>query len=85
MEGGGGMSAAHEVLTLFNAGVSVRDISPLVRMDEESIREVLTRQMKRPRKVSSVTYMARVCPLFDSCRDCTFQTCELDKTRTVIE
>ena len=77
------MSATERALALFRAGVPVRDIGPLVGMGGEPLRELLTRWGKRPRAGASVTYMARVCPFHDSCRDCSFQACALDRVREV--
>lgn len=77
------MSATERALALFRAGVPVRDIGSLVGMSGEPLRELLTRQGERPRTSATVTYMARVCPFHDSCRDCSFQTCALDKLRPV--
>lgn len=77
------MSPTKKALALFRAGVPVRDIGSLVGMSGEPLRELLTRQGERPRTSATVTYMARVCPFFDSCRDCTFQSCALDKFREV--
>lgn len=77
------MSATRDALALFSAGVPVRDIGPLVGMEPESVREVLTRWGERPRTTATVTYAVRVCPFHDSCRDCTFQACALDRVRAV--
>ena len=40
---------------------------------------VMSDERERPRTSATVTYMARVYPFHDSCRDCSFQTCALDK------
>ena len=77
------MSATERALALFSAGVPVRDIAPLVGMELEALRGTLTRWGERPQTSATVTYMARVCPFHDSCRDCSFQTCALDKLRPV--
>lgn len=77
------MSAAERALALFRAGVPVRDIGPLVGMSGEPLRELLTRQGERPQARATITYMARVCPFHDSCRDCTFQACALDRVKAV--
>ena len=77
------MSATERALALFRAGVPVRDIGSLVGMELEALRELLTRSGERPQTSDTVTYMARVCPFHDSCRDCSFQTCALDKLQPV--
>ena len=77
------MSAAERALALFSAGVPVRDISTLVGIELETLRGTLTRWGERPRERATTTFMVRVCPFHDSCRDCSFQTCALDKLRPV--
>ena len=77
------MSPTKKALALFRAGVPVRDIGSLVGMSGEPLRELLTRQGERPQTSATVTYMARVCPFHDSCRDCTFQVCALDRVKAV--
>ena len=77
------MSATERALALFRAGVPVRDIGSLVGMELEALRELLTRSGERPRTSATVTYMARVCPFHDSCRDCTFRVCALDRVKAV--
>ena len=77
------MSPTKKALALFRAGVPVRDIGSLVGMSGEPLRELLTRQGERPRTSATVTYMSRVCPFHDSCRDCTFQACALDRVKAV--
>lgn len=77
------MSATERALALFRAGVPVRDIGPLAGMSGEPLRELLTRSGERPRASVSVTYMARVCPFFDTCRDCTLSSCALDRVKAV--
>ena len=74
------MSPTKKALALFRAGVPVRDIGSLVGMSGEPLRELLTRQGERPRTSATV---ARVCPFHDSCRDCTFQVCALDRVKAV--
>ena len=77
------MSPTKKALALFRAGVPVRDIGSLVGMSGEPLRELLTRQGERPQARTTVTYMSRVCPFHDSCRDCTFQACALDRVKAV--
>ena len=71
------MSAAAQALELFSMGVPVQQIRGITGL------AVLMRWGQRPRTTPSVTYLARVCPFFDSCRDCTFPGCALDKFREV--
>ena len=77
------MSPTKKALALFRAGVPVRDIGSLVGMSGEQLRELLTRQGERPKARVTVTYMSRVCPFQDSCRDCTYQACALDRVKAV--
>lgn len=77
------MSTTERALALFSAGVPVRDIGPLVGMELETLRRILARWGKRPQARASITYMTRVCPFHDSCRDCTFRTCALDRVKAV--
>lgn len=77
------MSATERALSLFAAGVSVQDIGHLTGISGESLRELLTRFGERSRTSATVTYMARVCPFHNSCRDCKFTACALDKVKAV--
>ena len=77
------MSATERALALFRAGVAVRVIGSLGGVSGEPLRELLARQGEGPKTSAPVTYMARVCPCHDSFRDCSFQTCALDKLRPV--
>lgn len=77
------MSAATQALELFSMGVPVQQIRGITGLDAVTTAAVLTRSGQRPRTTPSVTYLARVCPFFDSCRDCTFQGCALDRFREV--
>lgn len=77
------MSVTERALALFNAGVPVRDIGPMTGLTGEPLRELLTRSGERPRISATITYMVRVCPFHDSCRDCEFQTCALDRVKAV--
>ena len=78
------MSAAERALALFSAGVPVRDIGHLTGITGEPLRELLTRSGERSRTSATVTYMARVCPFHDSCRDCEFKACVLDRVKAVM-
>lgn len=75
------MSAAEQAVRLFEAGVPVRDIGDMV--GRAVVEEALTHFAKRPKYSGTTTRVMRVCPFFDSCRDCTFQGCALDKFRKV--
>lgn len=75
------MSAAEQAVRLFEAGVPVRDIGDMV--GRAVVEEALTRFAKRPKCSGTTTRVMRVCPFFESCRDCVFQTCELDRFREV--
>ena len=77
------MSATERALALFSAGVPVRDIGHLTGITGEPLRELLTRWGERPRASAAITYMARVCPFHDSCRDCKFPSCVLDRVKAV--
>ena len=57
--------------------ISVGQSIPLLNI------RMMSDERERPRTSATVTYMARVCPFHDSCRDCSFQTCALDKLRPV--
>ena len=77
------MSAAAQTLELFSMGVPVQQIREITGLGADATAAVLMRWGQRPRTTTSVTYMARVCPFFDSCRDCTFPGCALDRFREV--
>lgn len=77
------MSATAQALELFSMGVPVQQIRGITGLDVDTTATILTRSGQRPRTTPSVTYLARVCPFFDSCRDCTFPGCALDKFREV--
>lgn len=77
------MSAAEQAVRLFKAGVPVRNIGGMVGMARTAVEETLTHFAKRPRYSGTTTHLMRVCPFFDSCRDCTFWGCALDKFREV--
>lgn len=77
------MSTAEQAVRLFEAGVPVRDIGDMVGMARNAVEEVLTHFAQRPKYSGTTTRVMRVCPFFDSCRDCTFQGCALDKFREV--
>lgn len=78
------MSAASQAVELFAAGVPVREIGEIVGLERTALTEVLTRYGQRPpRSCTTVTRIMRVCPFFESCRDCTFQGCAMDKFREV--
>ena len=77
------MRASAQMLELFGMGVPVQQIRGITGLDADTTATILTRSGQRPRTTPSVTYLARVCPFFDSCRDCTFPGCALDKFREV--
>ena len=75
------MSTAEQAVRLFEAGVPVREIGDMV--GRAVVEEALTRFAKRPQYSGTTTRVMRVCPFFDSCRDCSFSGCALDKFREV--
>lgn len=77
------MSAATQAVELFQAGVPVRQIGDMVGLCRADLTEALTHFAQRPKYSGTTTRVMRVCPFFDSCRDCTFQACALDKFREV--
>ncbi len=77
------MSDTDQALALFSEGFTVKQIRERVGIGHAALSELLTRSGQRPRTSPSVTYQARACPFFDSCRDCTFQSCALDKFKAV--
>lgn len=77
------MSAASQAVELFAAGVPVREIGDMVGLGRAAVTETLTHFAQRPKYSGTTTRVMRVCPFFDSCRDCTFQGCALDKFRKV--
>lgn len=72
-----------DVLDLFDQGYSVKEICGKVGVTQESAARTITMFGQRPRQRRERTVRVRVCPFFDSCRDCTFQGCALDKFREV--
>ena len=72
-----------EVLALFDQGYSVKEICGRVGVTQEYATRILTMFGQRPQQRRECTVRVRVCPFFDSCRDCTFQGCALDKFREV--
>lgn len=77
------MSAAEQAIRLFEAGVPVREIGDMVGLGRAAVTEALTHFAQRPKCSGTTTRVMRLCPFFDSCRDCTFQGCALDKFREV--
>jgi len=77
------MSAADQAVELFQAGFPVREIRAMVGLDATAVAVALTRSGQRPQYCGTTTRIMRVCPFFDSCRDCTFQGCALDKFKAV--
>ena len=77
------MSTSAQVLELFGMGIPVQQIRDITGLGADATTAVLMRWGQRPRTTTSVTYLARVCPFFDSCRDCTFPGCALDRFREV--
>lgn len=77
------MSAARQAVELFQMGIPVREIGEMVGLSRADLTEALTHFAQRPKYSGTTTRVMRVCPFFDSCRDCTFQGCALDKFREV--
>ena len=77
------MSASSRALELFQMGIPVRQIEGMVDMCRADLTKTLTHFAQRPQCTRTTTSVMRVCPFFDSCRDCTFQSCALDKFREV--
>lgn len=72
-----------EVLALFDQGYSVEEICSRVGAAPEAVTRTLTMFGQLPRQRREHTVRVRVCPFFDTCRDCTFQRCEFDRFRVV--
>ena len=71
------------VLALFDQGYSVKEICGQLGTTSDVVTRILTMFGQRPRHSRATTSVIRVCPFFDSCRDCTFQGCALDKFKAV--
>ena len=77
------MSAVAQAVELFEMGFPVRQIGEMVGLSRADLTEALTHFAQRPECSRTTTSVMRVCPFFDSCRDCTFPSCTLDRFREV--
>ncbi len=77
------MSEEKQALDLFSKGFTVKQIRERTGFGQTALTEILSRSGQRPQASPSITYQVRACPFFDSCRDCTFLGCALDRFKVV--